>query len=66
MTQAETTIVAGTGSQSQFSRWGDYSSMTVDPTDGCTFWYTHEYLETDGARVWKTRNASFTLPGCAS
>jgi hypothetical protein len=64
MTQAETTIVAGTGSQNTYSRWGDYSSMTVDPTDGCTFWYTHEYLGVDGARVWKTRNASFTLPGC--
>ncbi|MCU1680507.1 MAG: hypothetical protein JWQ81_1246 [Amycolatopsis sp.] len=64
MTQAESTIVAGTGSQTTYSRWGDYSSMTVDPTDGCTFWYTHEYLSTTGARVWKTRNTSLTLPGC--
>jgi hypothetical protein len=65
MTQAESTIVAGTGSQTTYSRWGDYSSMTVDPADGCTFWYTHEYLATTGARVWKTRNASLTLPGCS-
>lgn len=66
MTQGESTIVAGTGSQTTYSRWGDYSSMSVDPTDGCTFWYTHEYLATTGARVWKTRNASFTLPGCTT
>ncbi|QKV80677.1 hypothetical protein [Amycolatopsis sp. Hca4] len=64
MTQAETTIVAGTGSQTTYSRWGDYSSMSIDPVDDCTFWYTHEYLATTGARVWKTRNASLTLPGC--
>ena len=25
------------------TRWGDYSAMTLDP-DGCTFWYTNEYL----------------------
>src|SRR5205823_5820532 len=66
MTQAESTIVAGTGSQTIYSRWGDYSSMSIDPADGCTFWYTHEYLATTGARVWKTRNASLTLPGCGS
>src|SRR5258706_14220639 len=38
-----TTFISGGGSQtSGFSRWGDYSAMQVDPTDGCTFWYTNE------------------------
>ncbi len=64
MTQAEGTIVAGGGSQTTYSRWGDYSSMVVDPADGCTFWYTQEYEAVTGTRNWHTRLASFTLPGC--
>ena len=64
--QSETTIVNGTGSQSgsNLSRWGDYSSMTVDPVDDCTFWYTTEYLKTTGAFNWSTRIASFKFPTC--
>jgi hypothetical protein len=64
LTQGEGTIVAGGGSQNGFSRWGDYSSMQVDPADGCTFWYAQEYLATTGSRNWRTRLASFALPGC--
>ncbi|MEP7019409.1 MAG: hypothetical protein ABI808_02065 [Pseudonocardiales bacterium] len=66
MSQGETTAVTGGGSQTQYSRWGDYSSMSVDPTDGCTFWYTHEYIPANGNFNWKTRNASFTLPNCGA
>ena len=41
--QAETVVVSGGGSQSGgVTRWGDYSAMTVDPVDDCTFWYTQE------------------------
>jgi hypothetical protein len=65
MTQGETTIYAGGGSQTNLSRWGDYSSMSVDPVDDCTLWYTHEYIPNSSGTVnWHTRNASFTLPGC--
>src|SRR5205814_3044831 len=38
----EQTFFTGTASQTGSTRWGDYSSMTLDP-DGCTFWYTSEY-----------------------
>src|SRR5690348_952930 len=31
--------------QGTYSRWGDYSSMSVDPTDDCSFWYTNEYVK---------------------
>ncbi|MGO4701189.1 hypothetical protein [Dyella sp. 2RAB6] len=64
--QAEASIVEGTGSQSgnNLSRWGDYSAMTVDPVDDCTFWYTNEYLKTTGSFNWNTRLASFKFPGC--
>ena len=63
---AENEIFKGTGSQLQsLARWGDYSAMTVDPVDDCTFWYTTEYLKVSGTFNWSTRIASFKFPGCA-
>jgi hypothetical protein len=65
--QVESSIIEGTGSQlSGLSRWGDYSSMSVDPVDDCTFWYTTEYLKIDGTFNWNTRIASFKFPGCGA
>src|SRR5205085_3608030 len=63
--RAESSINAGTGSQTAtLSRWGDYSAITVDPVDDSTFWYTTEYLKTNGTFNWSTRIASFRLPTC--
>jgi len=64
--EAENSIIEGTGSQSgnNLARWGDYSAMTVDPVDDCTFWYTTEYLKNTGSFNWNTRIASFKFPGC--
>jgi hypothetical protein len=64
--QAETEMFAGTGVQtgSSLSRWGDYSNLTVDPVDDCTFWYTQEYIKANGAFNWSTRIGSFKFPGC--
>ncbi len=62
--QTEATMFAGTGSQKGgYNRWGDYSSMSVDPVDDCTFWYTTEYYETTGNN-WQTRIGSFKFPAC--
>src|SRR5207302_520103 len=58
---------SGGGSQAGgLSRWGDYTSMSVDPSDDCTFWYTDQYLSTSGRFNWRTRVGTFSLPGCAS
>jgi hypothetical protein len=63
--EAEQLIVNGTGSQtSSLSRWGDYSAMTVDPVDDCTFWYTQEYIKSNGTFNWNTRIANFKFAGC--
>jgi hypothetical protein len=63
--QAETVVKAGGGSQlPNLSRWGDYSAMTVDPIDDCTFWFTSEYLKTFGTFNWSTWITSFKFPGC--
>src|ERR1044072_1335173 len=40
--------------------------MTIDPIDQCTFYYTNEYLQTNGAFNWSTRIASFRFPSCVS
>jgi len=63
--QAEAVIVNGGGSQiNTFERWGDYSSMNVDPVDDCTFWYTTEYLKATGSFNGSTRIASIKFPNC--
>jgi hypothetical protein len=69
MTLGERTIINGSGVQTTTnSRWGDYTDMTVDPVDDCTFWYVNEYYTAAGqassAAGWQTRIASFKLPGC--
>ncbi len=80
MTLGEGVIINGSGVQTTTnSRWGDYTSMNVDPANDCTFWYVNEYYEVSGLPLplpppplpppgttapWQTRIASFTLPGC--
>ena len=64
LAQGESIIIAGTGSQSGSNRWGDYSDLTVDPVDDCTFWYTTEYMASTGSFNWRTRIASFKFPSC--
>src|SRR6267142_1410044 len=65
--EAEVNVVTGTGSQTTgLSRWGDYSAMQVDPVDDCTFWYTQEYIKTNGTFNWNTRIANFKFPTCGS
>ena len=72
MTLGEDTIIDGTGVQlTTSSRWGDYTSMNVDPTDDCTFWYVNEYYQINGiigvnTAPWQTRIGSFKFPGCSA
>ncbi|HXD83110.1 MAG TPA: hypothetical protein VN599_01640 [Rudaea sp.] len=72
--QAEVNVYTGSGVQTTYvnskhrtvalTRWGDYSAMTIDPVDDCTFWYTNEYIPSNGTFNWKTRITSFKFPGC--
>jgi hypothetical protein len=55
----------GNGSQtSGLSRWGDYSSVSIDPVDDCTFWYANEYIPSNGKFNWHTRLNSFKFTSC--
>ena len=61
----EVVLIAGGGSQQNSkNRWGDYSTMSVDPIDDCTFWYTQEYYANNGSFDFKTRIGSFRIPSC--
>jgi hypothetical protein len=63
--ESEGIIMAGKGSQRGTKRWGDYSALSIDPSDDCTFWYTTEYIPKTGeAPNWQTRIASFKFPTC--
>ena len=61
----EALVVAGAGSQPDTSnRWGDYSSMRIDPNDGCTFWYTTEFYKVTQNFDWSTQVASARFSNC--
>jgi hypothetical protein len=69
MPQGEAVVINGTGVQTTTnSRWGDYTSMNIDPVDDCTFWYVNEYYTAAGQASspagWQTRIAAFKFPGC--
>ena len=64
-----TVAVKGTAIESGDSqRWGDYSSMSIDPSDDCTFWYSQMYYnQKHGGPVsgdWDTRIAAFKFDNC--
>jgi hypothetical protein len=60
-------IVIGSADEENSSQWGDYTSMTIDPVDDCTFWYVNEYYttnQTGSSIIWRTRIANFKIPKC--
>lgn len=58
--QGEVSIIEGLAPNGS-SRYGDYSSLNVDPVDGCTFWYTAQHNATGN---WSTQIASFRFDAC--
>ena len=71
--ESEKTVITGTGAQLPSSvcpasdcafRWGDYSAISLDPVDDCTFWYTNQYYSVTDAFAWSTRLASFRFDNC--
>ncbi|MFK8010879.1 MAG: proprotein convertase P-domain-containing protein [Marinicellaceae bacterium] len=58
----EETIVTGTSANGS-NRWGDYAALSIDPADGCTFWFTGQYSP---ASQWSTRITNFSFPECGA
>jgi hypothetical protein len=63
MSIAETSLLAGSQSQTTIGRWGDYSSLALDPLDLCNFWFTGEYAAGPGMS-WRTRIGEFNFSTC--
>jgi len=64
MTLGEGSIINGTGSQTGPSnRWGDYTSIDIDPVDDLTFWSVSEYVPTTSSIGWRLRIGAFNLAG---
>ena len=61
---SEATLIAGGGSQTASDRWGDYSALSIDPADDCTFWYTNQYYTANSGSTWATRIGAFRVPQC--
>jgi hypothetical protein len=72
--RAEASLIEGAGSQIKpvigpgedgWNRWDDYTSLAVDPSDDCTFWYTAEYMQsTSPLNNWSTFIGSFKFRTC--
>ena len=61
----ETSVLAGSGSQTgNLTRWGDYSTISVDPVDGCTMVFTTQFQPANGNFNWSTFIHSFKLSTC--
>lgn len=69
--RTEQTLIEGTGVQRAFGfRWGEYSGMSVDPVDDCTFWITNAYYTLESQTFsdlgWLTRVGAFKFPECTA
>ncbi len=61
--EPEITVVNGTGSQTGTNKnWSSFSTMSVDPVDDCTFYYTNQYYATSSQSGWGTQIEFLPLP----
>ncbi|MCD4747794.1 MAG: hypothetical protein K8R59_00340, partial [Thermoanaerobaculales bacterium] len=68
LTFSELVIQTGSGHHTPsmgFNRWRGYSTLSIDPSDDCTFWYTQEYIAGTGQYIWRTRIAAFKFDECS-
>jgi hypothetical protein len=65
MTVHEAVVAKGEASQASTLRWEDYTTLDIDPSDDCTFWYVGDYLKT-GEQNYSTRIGAYRLPGCTA
>jgi hypothetical protein len=61
--RASKVAVKGTAVQTRSNRWGDYSSMSIDPSDDCSFWYVQEYGKNGGTN-WQSHVVAFKFDSC--
>jgi hypothetical protein len=65
LSRGEAALIDGNGVQQTTPFYGDYSEMTIDPTDDCTFWLTNTYYPaTSTPNEWHTRIGAFRFRSC--
>jgi len=67
--EAPTVAMKGTAIETgDNQRWGDYSSMSVDPVDDCSFWYSQMYYNKKhggpASGDWSSRVVVFKFDSC--
>jgi hypothetical protein len=65
LTLHEAVLAEGEGSQTNTLRWEDYTTLDIDPSDDCTFWYVGDYFK-KGEEDYSTRVGAYRLPGCGA
>ena len=65
MTLKENVVAEGMASQTNTMRWEDYTTLDIDPSDDCTFWYVGDYYQ-KGQENYSTRIGAYRLPGCTA
>lgn len=63
MTLKEAVLADGESSQTNATRWEDYTTTAMDPSDDCTIWYVGDYQKKDG-ESYSTKIGGFRMPGC--
>ena len=66
MAQGEAISFNGRAANWYRNRWGDYSALTVDPVDDCTFWYTQEYYATTAIPIGGPASGASSLRAVAA
>lgn len=63
--RAEEFVVNGSGVQPGVSVLPQPGgALSLDPVDGCTFWFTQQYVPVTGPDAWRTRIVSFKFRNC--
>lgn len=65
MTLREDVLAEGAASQTNTLRWEDYTTLDIDPSDDCTFWYVGDYFK-KGETNYSTRIGGYRLQGCTA
>jgi hypothetical protein len=63
LTFHETTLATGEAPQTNTLRWEDYTTLAMDPSDDCTFWYVGDYLKKEQT-TYSTKIGAVSIPGC--
>lgn len=65
LTLHESVLADGKAAQTTTLRWEDYTTLALDPSDDCTFWYVGDFLKA-GETNYSTRIGAWRLPGCSA